>query len=85
MELRFLLRGVDEADNMLYSVVEGAFEDGSGRRYVIGNGHVYGDDGETGGQSVSFQIPDEAYAQPLTFRISNYPSYVREPFEIRIR
>ncbi|TLS51399.1 DUF4179 domain-containing protein [Paenibacillus antri] len=85
LELRFLLHGIDEDDKMLYSVVEGAFADGSGRTFETGGGRTFGGTGENGQQFVSFQIPDEAYAQPLTFRIFNYPGYVGEPFEIRIR
>jgi len=84
-ELRFRLEGVAEDDNMLYSVVEGEFADASGRTFKTGGGYVYGDAGEAGGQFVAFEIPAVAYAEPLRFRIFNYPAYIREPIEIRIR
>ena len=84
LELRLILKGIDPDDNMLYSVVEGAFKDGDGNAYEAGNGHTYGNNGEDG-QYVTLRIPDKDYAQPLSFRIFNYPAYVEEPFEIRIR
>jgi hypothetical protein len=83
LELEFRLIGVAEDDNMSYSVVEGTFAEGSGRTYETGGLRTSSRDDED--QIVTVQIPDEAYAQPLTFRIFNYPAYIGEPFEIRIR
>ncbi|MCI3919137.1 DUF4179 domain-containing protein [Paenibacillus sp. TRM 82003] len=85
MTLRLLLDGVEEGDNAAYGIVSGVFTDGSGNEYRTGNGYSYGDDGATGGRWVEFDIPAADYAQPLSFRIHNYPAYIEEPFEIRIR
>ncbi len=84
LELRFLLQGIDPEDNMLYTVVESTFTDGDGRAYETGNGQTF-ENREEDGQMFTLRIPKEAYVQPLRFRIFNYPAYVREPFEIRIR
>lgn len=89
LELRFSLAGIAPDDNMLYSVVESEFQDAEGRTYVTGNSSVYGgknpESADETVQTLAFRIPAEAYAQPLRFGIFNYPQYIREPFELRIR
>ncbi|HZG83912.1 DUF4179 domain-containing protein [Paenibacillus sp.] len=84
LELCFELRGVAADDFMIYSVVESEFEDAQGRSYRTGSGQRSARPGDDR-QSFALEIPDEAYEQPLRFEIYNYPGYIREPFEIRIR
>ena len=85
VNLKFRLAGIAEDDNMMYSLVESQFTDASGRVFETGYGHIYGTSEENRAQTVIFQIPAEDYEQPLRFKVFNYPSYIREPFEIKIR
>jgi len=85
IEVELRLSGIAADDTMLYSVVEAEFTDASGRTFYTGDSHFYGNSGEERTQTVVFRIPAAEYEQPLRFRVFNYPSYIREPFELKIR
>jgi len=85
IEIRMKVTGIDPDDRTIYSYVDGRFTDASGRPFDTLGGQYSTDNGEPESQTGMFEIPDAEYEQPLTFRIFNYPTYVREPFEIRIR
>ncbi|WP_274363763.1 DUF4179 domain-containing protein [Paenibacillus thermotolerans] len=86
-DLSFTLSGIAREDNMLYSLAETEFTDGSGATFNVGAGGMYSstDMGDITGQRHTFYIPDQDYVQPLTFKIANYPGYIVEHFEVKIK
>lgn len=78
-------------DSMTYSVLSSEFTDASGAKYELG-----GEDGNrveswtdstdsTPRMSLSsYYLKNRAYKQPLTFVITQYPAYIRSPYQVRI-
>ncbi len=84
------LEGIDPDDNMLYSLMNSYFLDADGNQHLEGylegvNIRTVTESGERGKQEVHFYINNEAYAQPLTFKLVNYPNYIREKYSIQVK
>jgi hypothetical protein len=87
-KLDIQIDGVGQEDNMLYTLFENEFTDAEGKNHT-----EQFPSGETTGMYKSgdepqhslFYIENKAYKQPLTFKIVNYPSYIRQPYKIRIK
>ncbi|MBN2982886.1 MULTISPECIES: DUF4179 domain-containing protein [Cohnella] len=75
-------------DNMIYGLLlNDTFTDASGAEYSSVNrsgSFASFTSGEPSKQSVSFNIENELYAQPLTFDIYDYPNYISQPYRIQI-
>lgn len=89
-EIAFELDGIDPDDNMLYSLLSPNYIDGDGRQYqeMYQEGGITRTVTTTGSpdkQEVHFYITNEAYVQPLTFKITEYPSYIREKYRIQVK
>ncbi|MFC0215624.1 DUF4179 domain-containing protein [Paenibacillus chartarius] len=85
--ISFKLKGIEEGDNMGYTVLEGQFKDASGNLHQTGNfGGVVSSwtAGNQDEQTHFVYLNNETYPQPLTFPVYNYPSYLEVPFRIRI-
>lgn len=84
-----------EWDRWGYVLVDpwGYFSDGSGRTYKAEgqNGNsLWAESGPNGTvemrQVLDFRIPaSDAYEDPLTFPLLDYPAYISEPFSVRIK
>lgn len=77
-------------DIMGYSVLDNKFKDASGTEYNmadIGGGVLSGSSGmgKMNTQESYQYLDNKDYKQPLTFRVSNYPNYIRQPYKIRIK
>jgi hypothetical protein len=80
-----------DTDNMMYGgMLESKIKDASGKEYdmaTIPGGIVSGATGmgAPGEQESYFYLDNKDYKQPLTFRVYNYPSYIRQAYKIRIK
>ncbi|WP_276354108.1 DUF4179 domain-containing protein [Cohnella caldifontis] len=85
--LDFFLTGVDPSDNMGYTLFESEFKDGTGKtRNMSDEGGVAVETrGDTREQHSYYYLDNADYPQPLTFKISLYPQYIRQPYKIRIK
>jgi hypothetical protein len=88
-KLDFSISGLDAGDNMMYSMFEDEFVDAAGYKYhasdlreVISG---YSNGSEPDVQHDLFYIDNVEYEQPLTFKIYNYPDYIRQSYEVRIK
>ncbi|MWC27114.1 DUF4179 domain-containing protein [Paenibacillus sp. MMS18-CY102] len=90
-KLDFALGGLDPADQMMYSLLEGTFTDGAGKEHSMANlqqvmsGYTVNGSEEREKQHLLYYLNRERYPQPLTFTIFGYPMYIREPYSIRIK
>ncbi|WP_123039469.1 DUF4179 domain-containing protein [Cohnella candidum] len=86
VRLDFELNGVNPDDNMLYTLLEGEFTDGKGITHRMADLKevVSGSKEGDGPQHVYYYLDKVKYPQPLTFRIYNYPDYVRQAYRIEI-
>lgn len=84
-KLDFILRGVDPEDHMLYTLFEGEFTDAAGTRYKTADLREHFSGSRPGEQHALLYIGNQAYQQPLTFAIFDYPAYIRQPYQIRIK
>mgnify|MGYP001286530293 CR=1 FL=1 len=89
LKLDFALRNLDSADNMGYSLFEGEFTDADGNIHQKGHREETSTTGfdlsSTVEQHNLQYIDNKTYKQPLTFKIFNYPAYIRNPYKIRIK
>jgi hypothetical protein len=85
--LEFLLTGVDPRDHMGYSVFESEFTDGAGKPRKMSDlsGVAVEWDNATREQHSYYYLDNGEYPQPVTFTISSYPQYIRQPYHIRIK
>jgi hypothetical protein len=80
-----------DMDNMMYGgMLESKFKDASGKEYdmaTIPGGIVSGATGmgAPDEQESYYYLDNKDYKQPLTFRVYNYPSYIRQTYKIRIK
>lgn len=89
-KLTFTLQVDHAKDNMAYGgIFEGKFKDASGKEHEMAtiSGGVTSSMMESGGmtQNNYYYLDDTDYEQPLTFRVSGYPNYIRHPYKIRIK
>jgi len=87
IKLSFSLDNVPEEDKMIYaSLFEGGpLKDGAGKSYDGWSGNAGGSMMNDSGKREGYvSIKDLPYVQPLTFQLFYYPSYIREPYRIRI-
>ncbi|MGG1517002.1 DUF4179 domain-containing protein [Paenibacillus oryzisoli] len=89
MKLDFVLNGLDSADRMMYSLADGEFRDAAGNLYKEPDLHEitrgYVDGSKPGEQHAFYYIANQSYKQPLTLTLNDYPSYIRQPYQIRIK
>jgi len=81
--LSYSMHGLDSDDNHQYTI-DGEFRDASGKAYdtKYSSTSRYTDTNE---QRSMTQIPNEAYKGPITFKLYSYPSFIQEPFRIKIK
>jgi hypothetical protein len=88
-KLDFTLKGIDKADNMMYSLFENEFSDADGMRYKTAdfqeNISGYFEEPKHVEQHSIYYLENNTYKQPLTFTIFDYPTYIRKPYHIRIK
>jgi hypothetical protein len=88
-KLDFTLKGIDKADNMMYSMFEEEFRDADGKLYKELTLHESTRGYSRGPKQIEqhslFYIDNNVYKQPLTFTIFDYPTYIRKPYKIRIK
>ena len=89
MKLDFSLSILESEDNMMYNLFENEFTDANGKQYPtadleeIISGYV---DGRRPREQHSlYYIEKDAYAQPLTLTVYDYPAYIREAYKLRIK
>lgn len=87
--LKLVLTDVPDTDHMGYSILDTTFQDASGKEYESGGGpsqfvSTYYIGSEPGNRYMNYQLRDYAYKQPLTFEITQYPAYIRAPYQVRI-
>jgi hypothetical protein len=76
---------------MMYGgMLESKFKDASGKEYdmaTIPGGIVSGATGmgAPDEQESYYYLDNKDYKQPLTFRVYNYPNYIRQTYKIRIK
>ncbi|CAM3857175.1 DUF4179 domain-containing protein [Cohnella lubricantis] len=76
-------------DHMMYSVLSSQFTDASGAKYEMGGdgGNLeesWNDANNPAKSYTSYYLKNRAYHQPLTFEITQYPAYIRQPYRIPI-
>jgi hypothetical protein len=88
-KLDFVLKGLDSTDKLMYSLGDGEFIDAAGNRYKEPDLHEiirgYVDGSKPGEQHSMYYIENQSYKQPLTLTLNDYPSYIRQPYKIRIK
>lgn len=87
-QLHFSLTGIDEADNLIYSILNTEYTDGDGKSYSMsGQGGMSSASMSAGDrkQEISYVISNKPYTQPLTFKVYQYPGYLREKFRVQIK
>jgi len=89
VKLGFRLEGIARDDRMGYTLLlNRTFTDASGTEYEMAdvpNGTAASfSAADPSAQSVRYVLDNKAYRQPLTFRISDYPAYIRQPYRLRI-
>ncbi|GAB6992152.1 DUF4179 domain-containing protein [Paenibacillus pini] len=89
MELDFAIKGIDLEDHMMYTLFDSEFTDATGKRYKTADNDklmsTYVETSKPGEQHSMFYLDHQAYKQPLTFTIMNYPSYIRSPYKVNIK
>ncbi|WP_420848749.1 DUF4179 domain-containing protein [Paenibacillus antarcticus] len=89
LQLDFVLKGLDPTDNMAYSLFEGEFTDADGNMHQRENlkestTSRFSESGPVEQHNIQY-MDNRIYKQPLTFKIFNYPGYIRDPYKIRIK
>jgi len=89
LQLDFALKGLDPTDNMAYSLFEGEFADSDGNMHQRENlkestTSRFSESGPVEQHNIQY-MNNKIYKQPLTFKIFNYPAYIRNPYKIRIK
>ena len=88
-KISFAIQGLVQEDKMMYGLLGDSFTDGAGQIYKMsdarGDGAVSRTSGGSDKQESYAYIPSREYRQPLTFNVSNYPSYIRTPYKILIK
>ncbi|MFM1652214.1 DUF4179 domain-containing protein [Brevibacillus sp. B_LB10_24] len=75
-------------DKHAYSIVDSEFTDAAGKSYQTEGSTTiaHSDEDESSRvQRTSFHIKTEDYTGPLTFRITNYPTRISQPFKVRLK
>jgi len=88
IQLHFSLTGIDEADNLIYSILNTDYTEGDGTIYSMsGQGGMSSASMSAGDrkQEISYVISNKPYKQPLTFKVYQYPGYLREKFRVQIK
>ncbi|WP_429311070.1 DUF4179 domain-containing protein [Paenibacillus mucilaginosus] len=90
-KLVFRLEGLAEKDLVVgYNILDHRFQDAEGRPYELaapnetGQGTISGISSD-GIQSRFYYLKNATYAQPLTFRVNEYPSYIEEAYRLQIQ
>ncbi|MBO7748803.1 DUF4179 domain-containing protein [Paenibacillus sp. MWE-103] len=74
-----------ERDRFSFSIVDGGFHDAAGREFQIG-GYRTSSTNETDEMTTTFEaMLDKPYTNPLTFRITDYPSWIEQPFTVKLK
>ena len=90
IRLDFMLRGLPLEDKNMYALLEDEFTDGRGNKHRMASlsqvsaGHMTYSD-EQVEQHAYYYLENKAYPQPLTFRIQQYPDYIRQPYRLQIK
>lgn len=84
LNIHLELNDMDPSDRMAYGIVGGEFRDASGQIYRVGSSRTTSIESERL-QKIEFEIPNEAYEGNLTFPILTYPSFIEQPFRIRVK
>ncbi|TXK85057.1 DUF4179 domain-containing protein [Paenibacillus sp. N3.4] len=88
-KLDFTLNGLEQTDTMMYNLFDEEFIDAAGKRYKTADLHQiissYIDNSKSGEQHGMYYIDNEAYKQPLTLTLIDYPAYIKQPYKIRIK
>lgn len=88
IQLHFSLTGIDEADNLIYSILNTEYTDGDGKTYSMSGQSGMSSASVSAGdrkQKISYVISNKPYKQPLTFQVYQYPGYLREKFRVQIK
>jgi len=74
-------------DHFMFNIIDGTVYDAKGTAFQW-DGHRTSStpDGDTQEMILTSQLVlDKSYTNPLTFEIFNYPSWIEQPFEIRLK
>lgn len=87
--IKLALKNIPKDDNMGYSVLDSQFTDATGTVYQFGDegrGRVstYRVSNEWGTSYMFYYLSNRDYEQPLTFKITQYPAYIRTPYRVKI-
>ncbi|MFC4808779.1 DUF4179 domain-containing protein [Paenibacillus sp. GCM10023250] len=74
-----------DRDHYAFSIVEGAFHDAAGREFQIGGYRTSSMIGTDEILTTFEAMIDKPYTNPLTFRITNYPSWIEQPFTVKLK
>lgn len=74
-----------DRDHYSFSIVDGTFHDAAGREFQIGGYRTSSTNGTDGIVTTFDAMLDQPYTNPLTFRITDYPSWIEQPFQVKLK
>ncbi|QHW31476.1 DUF4179 domain-containing protein [Paenibacillus rhizovicinus] len=76
-----------DRDNFNFTIVDGAFHDAAGTEFQFGSLRTSTDNGADEDEVITtFEAKlDKPFTNPLTFPIVNYPSWIEQPFEVKLK
>ncbi|MBM7568064.1 DUF4179 domain-containing protein [Paenibacillus sacheonensis] len=85
-EITLAVKSDSSVDRYGFTIVDGPFRDAAGTVFNTGGYRTSSTEPDKDETNITFEVLlDKPYTNPLAFNIVNYPSWIEEPFEVKLK